>query len=124
MLEAPSAGPENSAKQPGRRKAAGCSRRPAASYRLQYYNAVWRPQSIHMQVGNANSSTRYHPYRTVPLPTQRQVTLENSPPKVRAAKMSETTPCTVAGGRHGCLESDLSRSASSYCCHRPGDCNV
>ena len=28
------------------------------------------PRNIHMQVGRANSSTRYHAYRTVPLPAQ------------------------------------------------------
>jgi hypothetical protein len=32
-----------------------------------------------MQVGHANASTRYHAYRTVPLPGQLRVTLEKLP---------------------------------------------
>jgi len=45
-----------------------------------------------MQVGHATSSTRYHAYRTVPLPAQLRVTLENSPSKVLDPKNIENNP--------------------------------
>jgi hypothetical protein len=57
-------------------------------------------------------STHYHAYRTVPLPAELRVTLEKSPSKVRAPKISKTTPRKVAGGRHGCFESKLTRRAN------------
>ena len=53
-----------------------------------------------------------HAYRTVPLPASLRVTLDNSPSKVRAPKISKTTPCKVAGGRHGGFESKLTRRAN------------
>jgi hypothetical protein len=34
--------------------------------------------------------------------------------KVRAPKMSKTTPCKVAGGRHGCSENKLTRRANHW----------
>src|SRR6266478_9215102 len=70
------------------------------------------PRNIHMQVGHATRAPRSHAYRTVPLPAELRVTLENSPSKVRAPKISKTTPCKVAGGRHGCFESKLTRRAN------------
>jgi hypothetical protein len=68
-----------------------------------------------MQVGHATSSTRYHAYRTVPFPAQLRVTLENSPSKVRAPKISKTTPCKVAGGRRR-PKSNLTRRANQGHC--------
>ena len=44
--------------------------------------------------------------------TLERVTLEKSPSKVRAPKISKTTPCKVAGGRHGYFESKLTRRAN------------
>jgi len=41
-----------------------------------------------------------------------RVTLENPPSKVLDPKISKTTPCKVAGGRHGCFESKLTRRAN------------
>jgi hypothetical protein len=40
------------------------------------------------------------------------VTLDNSPSNVRDPKILKTTPCKVAGGRHGCFESELTRRAN------------
>lgn len=57
-------------------------------------------------------STHYHADRTAPLPAELRVTLEKSPSKVRAPKISKTTPRKVAGGRHGCFESKLTRRAN------------
>jgi hypothetical protein len=42
----------------------------------------------------------------------RSLTLEKSLSKVGAAKISKTTPCKVAGSRHGYLESKLTRRAN------------
>ena len=51
-------------------------------------------------------------YRTVPLPAWPRVTFGTIPLKVRAPKISKTTPCKVAGGRHGGFESKLTRRAN------------
>jgi hypothetical protein len=49
-----------------------------------------------------------------------RVRLENFPPKVRAAKISKTTPCKVAGRR----ESNLTRRANQqHNCIIPKCCN-
>src|SRR5437879_13690959 len=59
--------------------------------------------------------TRYHAYRTVPLPAQLRVTLENSPSRVRAPKISTTTPCKVAGGRrHSTKQLDTSGKSGAF----------
>jgi len=78
--------------------------------RLQY-NAVRRPAEYSYAGRPCNSSIRYPAYRTVPLPAELRVTLEKSPSKVRAAKISKTTPCKVAGGRRR-SNSNLTRRAN------------
>jgi hypothetical protein len=40
------------------------------------------------------------------------VTSDNSPSNVRDPKILKTTPCKVAGARHGCFESTLTRRAN------------
>src|SRR3979409_1217013 len=53
-----------------------------------------------------------YPAKTVQKPCPLRVTLDNAPSKVRAHKISKTTPCKVAGGRHGCFASNLTRRAN------------
>jgi hypothetical protein len=49
------------------------------------------PWNIHMQVGHATRA-RYHVYRTVPLPAELRVTLENSPFEGARSQNIENNP--------------------------------
>jgi hypothetical protein len=63
--------------------------------------------------------TRWHAYRTFAGTTR--MTLENSRSKGRAAKISKTTPCKVAGRR----KSNLTRRANhQHNCIIPKCCNA